>query len=51
MLCFHWNVLRYVVVFSVEFIQYSYTNVVWLYVDMIYRNKMAWTINYMYGKT
>ena len=28
LLCFHWNVFKYVVVFSLDRIYYSYTNVV-----------------------
>ena len=30
LLCFQWNVFKYVVVFSLDCIYYSYTNVVWL---------------------
>ena len=41
----------YAVVFLLEHIKYSYTNVVRLYVGMIYRNKMALEFNYVYGKT
>ena len=43
--------LKYVVVFSLESIWYLYSNVVWLYVNKIYRNKIAWELNYIYGKT
>ena len=41
LLCFHWNVFKYVVVFSLDHIYYSHTNVVRLIIDMIYRNKTA----------
>ena len=50
-LCFNWKVFKYIVVFSLECIKYLYTNAVQLYVDMIYRNKIACLFNYMYGKT
>ena len=39
-LCFNWKVFKYVVVFLLECIKYLYTSVR-LYVDMIYRNKIA----------
>ena len=50
LLCFHWNVFKYVVVFSLDPIYYSHANVVWLYVDMIYGNRTARELNYMFGK-
>ena len=50
-LCFNWKVFKYIVVFLLECIKYLYTNAVLLYVDMIYRNKIACLFNYMYGKT
>ena len=40
-LCLNWKVFKYVVVFLLECIKYLYTNAVRLYVDMIYRNKIA----------
>ena len=40
-LCFNWKAFKYVVLFSLECIQYLYTNAVQLYVDMIYGNKIA----------
>ena len=39
--CFNLKVFKYVVVFLLECIKYLYTNDVRLYVDMIYRNKIA----------
>ena len=50
LLCFHWNVLKYFVVFSLECFWNLYLNSVSLYVDMIFRTQMAWEFNYMYGK-
>ena len=38
--------LKYDAVFSMKWVCYLNTNVVWLYVDMIYESKMAW-----HGKT
>ena len=42
--------LNNVVVFFFE-MYVIYTTAVWLYVDMIYRNKMAREFNYIYGET
>ena len=42
--------LSNVVVFFIE-MYLIYTTAVWLYVDMIYRNKMAREFDYMYGIT
>ena len=39
--------LKYAVVFLMEGIWYLYTTAIWLYVDMIYENKMALEFNYI----